>query len=284
VVSLSPAGPISRTARNQPRAYSLTGPSGTRIGCEAYGEGPPLVLIHGAFSDHRTNWALIKPLLECHFTVHVIARRGRGSTDATVGHRLEDEAEDAAALIRQVGFPVFLLGHSYGAHVALGAARILPDRVRKLVLYEAPWPRLVDDAALVPLDALARSGDWDHFAATFFAEVLAMPQADLDAMRASNDWASIVADAPATLGDLRALARYRFDPESCRGLPMPVLLQAGSESPPDFYVTDALAAVLPDAAVGVLAGQAHEGMTTAPEQYADAVRNFLMTGGRLPSS
>ena len=64
---------------------------------------------------------------------------------------------------------------------------------------------------------------------------------------------------------------------------VPVLLQVGSESPREFYVTDALAATLPDARVEVLAGQAHEGMTTAPAQYVASVLRFLRadTAARL---
>jgi hypothetical protein len=56
----------------------------------------------------------------------------------------------------------------------------------------------------------------------------------------------------------------------------PVLLQVGSESPRQLYVTDALAAVLPDVRVETLPGQAHEGMTTAPGMYAEAVTRFLL--------
>ncbi len=70
---------------------------------------------HGAFSDHRTNWEFVKPLFERQFTVCAIARRGRGETDATEGHSLEDESKDVVAVIQSVGEPVFLLGHSYGA-------------------------------------------------------------------------------------------------------------------------------------------------------------------------
>lgn len=55
-----------------------------------------------------------------------------------------------------------------------------------------------------------------------------------------------------------------------------MLLQTGSESPRDLYVTDALAAALPHATIGVLPGQAHEGMTTAPDMYLEAVRTFLL--------
>ncbi len=56
---------------------------GVSISYEKYGVGPSLVLVHGAFSDHRTNWEFVKPLLEKRFTVYAIARRGRGQTDAT---------------------------------------------------------------------------------------------------------------------------------------------------------------------------------------------------------
>ena len=30
--------------------------------------GPPLVLVHGGFSDHETNWEFVKPLFEKQFT------------------------------------------------------------------------------------------------------------------------------------------------------------------------------------------------------------------------
>ncbi len=69
---------------------------------------------------------------------------------------------------------------------------------------------------------------------------------------------------------------YSFDPEAFRSLAMPVLLQVGTESPRDLYVTDALAAVLPDVRIEALEGQAHEAMTMAPEMYANAVIGFLL--------
>ena len=82
--------------------------------------------------------------------------------------------------------------------------------------------------------------------------------------------------AVATLNDIRAFRSYRFVAEAFRDLRMPVLLQIGTESPRDLYLTDALASVLPDVRIGELEGQAHEAMTTAPELYADAVITFLL--------
>jgi hypothetical protein len=56
-----------------------------------------------------------------------------------------------------------------------------------------------------------------------------------------------------------------------------VVLQIGTESPRDLYITDALAAVLPDVRIQELTSQAHEGMTAAPEMYAEAVSRVLLS-------
>jgi pimeloyl-ACP methyl ester carboxylesterase len=255
----------------------IPSPTGATVSYETYGSGPPLVLVHGAFSDHKTNWEFVKPLFEEQFTVYAIARRGRGETEATQGHSLEDESNDVVAVIQSIGAPVFLLGHSYGAQTALAAAAQIPDRVRKLVLYEPAWPRVVGQEALARLEALAQAGDWDGLAVTFFRDQLSVPVEELNELRATELWPPIIADAQASLGDLRALSRYDFNAERFRELRVPVLLQIGTESPRDLYVTDALAAVLPDVRIQELPGQAHEGMTTAPQMYAEAVSRFLLS-------
>jgi pimeloyl-ACP methyl ester carboxylesterase len=255
----------------------IPSPTGATVSYETYGSGPPLVIVHGSFSDHKTNWQFVKPLFEEQFTVYAIARRGRGETKATQGHSLEDESDDVVAVIQSIGAPVFLLGHSYGAQTALAAAAQVPGRVRKLVLYEPAWPRVVGKEALARLEALAQAGDWDGLAVTFFRDQLSVPVEELNELRATELWPPIIADAQASLGDLRALSRYDFNAERFRELRVPVLLQIGTESPRDLYVTDALAAVLPDVRIQELPGQAHEGMTTAPRMYAEAVSRFLLS-------
>jgi pimeloyl-ACP methyl ester carboxylesterase len=254
----------------------LVAADGTIISYEKYGSGPPLVLVHGGFSDHSTNWEFIAPRVQERFTVYAIARRGRGETDATDGHSVADEGNDIAALIRMIGQPVFLLGHSYGGQCALAAALVVPDRIRKLVVYEPPWPGALKPEDIARLEMLAATRDWDQLAVTFFRDMLLVPAEEVDAVRSSGLWPPIAADARASLGDIRALARYRFDAERWRGLNVPVLLQIGSESPRHLYVTDALAAALPDSRIEALPGQAHEGMTTAPEMYAAAICKFLL--------
>jgi pimeloyl-ACP methyl ester carboxylesterase len=256
--------------------YTLKSLAGVTISYEKHGSGPPLVLVHGAFSDHRTNWEFVLPYFEKRFAVYAIARRGRGATSSTQGHSLEDEARDVAALILSIGEPVFLLGHSYGAHTALAAAALVPSKVRKLVLYEAPWPRIVRNGVLEPLASKAQAGDWNGFTISFFHQVLFVPMEELEALQRTELWPPIISDAKASLADLRALSAYRFKPESLLGLRMPVLLQIGTESPRHLYVTDKLSAILCDVRVQALDGQAHEAMTTAPEMYAKATASFLL--------
>lgn len=256
----------------------VTSPAGVKVSFERYGSGPPLVLVHGSFSTHESNWMFVRPLLEPDFTMIAVARRGRGETTATRGHSVMDEARDVALVLEALGEPAFLLGHSYGAHCAVEAAAMRPRSVRKLVVYEPVWPHILSAGAMARLEELTAAGEWDAFAVEFFRDTLLVPEAEIEAVRTSGGWPLIVSDAEASLGDLRALAAHAFQPDRFRSLHLPVLLQIGSESPRHLYVTDALAAVLPDARIEALAGQAHEGMTTAPALYADAVTRFLLGG------
>jgi len=252
----------------------LTTVSGITLSYDVFGRGPPLVLVHGSFTDHYTNWQFVSEDFAQSFTVYAIARRGRGDTEATEDHEVEDEAADVAALLARIGTPAVLLGHSYGAQVALAAARAVSECVERLVLYEPPLAGVVTDAMMERFEAHARGDDWDGFADTFFREVLGLGHEDLAELRGTPLWPQIVADARCTLHDLRAMRRYTFDPQRFAGLDVPVTLQIGSESPRALYATDALLAVLPDARVQELPGQEHDAMLTAPELYArELLRN-----------
>jgi pimeloyl-ACP methyl ester carboxylesterase len=122
---------------------------GTRIGRRTRGTGPPLVLVHGASAD-STVMSLLTPLLEPHYTVHAMDRRGRGLSGDAPTYHITLEYADIAAVVddvaRTTGQTVSLYGHSYGAVCALGAA-LLTRRVKQLFLYE---PGFGAAAALLP--------------------------------------------------------------------------------------------------------------------------------------
>ena len=75
---------------------------GTLIAFDQSGEGPPIILVIGAFNDHSTGAPLAAQLSE-HFTVFNYDRRGRGESGDTAPYAIEREFEDLAALITEVG-------------------------------------------------------------------------------------------------------------------------------------------------------------------------------------
>lgn len=256
--------------------HSVKSPSGNNVSFDSYGSGPPLVLVHGSFSTHKTNWKFAMPMLAEKFTVYAIARRGRGQTDASDSRSVMDEAADVAAILETLDEPAFLLGHSYGAHVALAAAMEREDRIAKLVLYEPPRTDIPIPEERKRLEELARAGQWDQFAERFFRNTILVPDEELEQLQGSELWPPIVADAPACLGDMHALNDYDLDIERAGNLKISVMLQYGSESPPEPFLTKSLSAVFPNVRLDELTGQAHIGMMTAPEQYATSVSLFLL--------
>jgi pimeloyl-ACP methyl ester carboxylesterase len=230
------------------------------------GAGPTLVLVHGGWSDHIDIWRAVLPALEKRFTCLTIARRGRGESSKTSGHTIDDEATDILAIIDAAGDDVYVLGHSYGARCALAAAARSP-RVSRLILYEPPG-----DVAS-PLRPVIEAGmrqEWDAMLELFMGAQMA------SAVRPTPTWNMLVRHAEATLEELHAIARARWDPGDFRALRLPVLLLKGTESPADLLVTtDELASAMPDASIAVLKGQGHMAMWTAPTEFVRCIEEFL---------
>ena len=101
---------------------------GTPIAVWRTGEGPPLVLVHGAAADHG-RWAPVLPALQERFTVLAMDRRGRGGSGDAEDYEIEREYEDVAAVVEWAGDGVDLLGHSHGGACARrGGAAHRPGR------------------------------------------------------------------------------------------------------------------------------------------------------------
>jgi pimeloyl-ACP methyl ester carboxylesterase len=259
---------------------------GTEIACWTSGQGPPLVLVHGAVADH-TRWRPLLPHLEPHARVHALDRRGRGASGDAPDYDLAREFEDVAAAVDAVaaaaGSAVDLYGHSFGGLCAFGGAALTAN-LGRLVLYEG-WPP-VDPAGheLPPgvggrLDELLAQGDRDAVVQTMFREVVRMPAAELAALRAQPAWPARVAAAPALVRELRAIPRVALDPALAARISVPTLLLTGSDSRDPFAAdVAAVAAALPDARVVVLEGQRHVADVLDPEGFARHLVGFL--GGR----
>lgn len=252
---------------------------GTPIAFWRSGSGPPLLLVHGATADHTTTWRLVLPGLERRFTVLAMDRRGRGGSGDAFDYGLHREAEDIAAIIDQVGEPVNVLGHSYGALAALEAA-LLTTNMRRLILYEGVPLRgaeLYRPGAVDRLQAILNGGDVEGMLSAMFADLMEMLPDELDMMRSRRDaWTVRLRNAPTLPRELRAETRYVFDPGRFASVRTPTLLLVGERSPPrERRNAEGVAAALPDARVGILPGQKHAAMYTAPEHFVAEVIRFL---------
>jgi pimeloyl-ACP methyl ester carboxylesterase len=105
------------------RTITAHSADGTPVRFTSYGSGPPIVLIHGAFST-SADYRLVGDMLASNHEVLLLERRGSGSpaTDLT-GARFAQDGRDIVAVLDRLDMPALLFGHSAGAVAALEATR-----------------------------------------------------------------------------------------------------------------------------------------------------------------
>ena len=184
------------------------------------------------------------------------------------------------------GSPVDLIGHSFGATVALRMALERPDLVRSLVLIEPPLfaaARAGGSAAFAPFrikhlavaEALADGRRQD--AAAMFHSLWGNGAAFADLpVRQQHYMADrmhfIAAQNPLLLEDAAGLLRYM----GLESIGVPVLLVEGSASPAIARaVQDELARRLPQVTRLVVPGAGHMVPITHPDVVAEAVMTHL---------
>jgi esterase len=113
-----------------------------RLGtCE--GEAPPAVLLHGALIGSMASWYFTcAPALARGRELVLYDLRGHGRSERRLdGYDLDQQVADLIALLDALELPlVDLVGHSFGGCVALHTARLHPERVRRLIVADAPVP------------------------------------------------------------------------------------------------------------------------------------------------
>ncbi len=109
--------------------------NGLRVYYEVYGEGEPLLLIHGGTATSQS-WASHLPAFTEHFRVFTPDSRGHGRTDnptGELGYRVM--ADDMAALVSALGLQrPLVLGYSDGGQIALELGMRYPGLARALIL------------------------------------------------------------------------------------------------------------------------------------------------------
>jgi pimeloyl-ACP methyl ester carboxylesterase len=118
---------------------------GLRLHYQRVGNGPDVVMIHG-LTGNLAVWHLrIVPLLQDEFRLLTYDLRGHGySSMPSTGYSADDMADDLLLLLDalEIQRPM-LVGHSYGADIALYFAARHPERVEQIIAIEGALPALV---------------------------------------------------------------------------------------------------------------------------------------------
>ena len=115
-----------------PNFETWRGPGG--ISVEEAGEGPPIVFVHGLGDSGPAGWPAQWPLAE-RWRLVFPHRPGYGGSPANGREDFEADAPLIAGLLDE---GAHLVGHSYGAIIALFAAALRPRAVWSLTLIEPP--------------------------------------------------------------------------------------------------------------------------------------------------
>jgi pimeloyl-ACP methyl ester carboxylesterase len=134
--------------------------NGLKLYYEVYGEGKPIVLLHGAFMTIPLNWTHIIPLFAKDRKVIVAEMQGHGRTrDISRDFSYESMADDVSGLLRHLKVDsADILGYSMGGGVAFQMAVRHPEQVRRLVVlsgtykHDGWWPDVEESFATINAD------------------------------------------------------------------------------------------------------------------------------------
>jgi pimeloyl-ACP methyl ester carboxylesterase len=251
---------------------------GTRLAVWADGDGPALVLVHGAPSDHATFDPLVQELRR-DFTTFGMDRRGSGGSGDTLPYAVEREFEDVAAVVDTVaarsGSPVALWGHSYGANPAMGGAA-RTGNVGHLILYEPSFGLRHPAGSIDAIEAAVASGDREAAIRAALVDTGAMTDAEFDDFKRSPRWPKVLAAAPTLPRECRVEHTWVYRPSQFDGIAADTLLLTGAETDAALAnLTHLAAAALPKARIRVLEGHGHFAYKTDPAMVAAIIRDHI---------
>jgi pimeloyl-ACP methyl ester carboxylesterase len=232
------------------------------------GTGEPVFCLHSS-GGSGGQWKRLSAEISNRYHVLAPDLHGHGGTSPwpyARPLRLSDEVALVEPLLTALPSPVHIIGHSYGAAVALKLALAAPARLRSLTLIEPVLFGLLDPEH-DPADYLEVSRIAEGTVGAVRAgQPAAAARLFIDYWSGAGAWAGLPDHARAVVErSIPAVARHW---EAVLGdgmtlsdlptFPVPTLLLAGDRGPrPARRVTELLAATLPEAVLGVIAGAGH---------------------------
>ena len=268
------AAASTATSQNtEPAESGYADVNGLKLYYEVYGEGKPIVLLHGSFMNIPLNWAPIIPLLARDRRVIAAEMQGHGRTrDTTRDVSYEGMADDVSGLLKHLHVDsADVMGYSMGGGIAFQVAVRHPEQVRRLVVlsgayaHDGWWPDVEASFATINAAMFKGSPLQEHYEslgndpAHFPEFVKKVISIDLKPYDWSRDVKAIQAPMFIALGDADGI-RYEHALE---------LFQAkGGGKMGDIHG-------LPESRLAVLPGTTHIGMMQRVSWLVPMITDFL---------
>lgn len=271
---------------DEDRIHRAVSADGTEIAGRVYGQGPPLVLVHGSLEDGDLDWDAMLPFLTERFTCYLMSTRSRGLSGESTDLSPERRLEDVTAFIGSIGRPVNLVGESDGGALALGATAST-DAVSAVAVHEPVVFEVLGETDATRLeDTITRVSDTAENgrlaeAARIFSELVANHD-EQAALSASGYFEECARYIPTFLQELeqgtQAQGPSPTDPTILAKITAPVLLLHGARSALHDFFADGVRHVAdhaPHTQVRELPASGHFGVTFAPEPIAHELLKFF---------
>ena len=271
----------------------------TRLFVEERGRGYPLLLLHGAPGaiDHRFFGNYLDPLCDQYRLILVDARNhGRSEPAPQCTWNFEQFVHDVSALARAMKLGRYaVLGHSYGAFVALQHAVSFPgDAAQVIISNGVPSTRFLWQHVERSLREFVPESLRDQIAASWEREKTTRTAGDVATLlheqmpfHFANPRDPRIANfekvaAPASFGPdmLRHFAAQGYGPFDCEArltrIKQPLLVLAGRHDRTcSIEAAEAIARGVLGSEMVIFEGSGHLPFVEEQERYVEIVRNFL---------
>jgi pimeloyl-ACP methyl ester carboxylesterase len=251
------------------------------------GTGAGVVCIHSNAST-SAQWRGLMDLLAPRFRVFAPDSYDAGKSPHWPSDRvihLRDEVGLVEPVLTRAGSPLALVGHSYGAAIALIAALADPGRVRAMALYEPTLFALLDAERPQPNEADGiRTAVAEAGVALDAGNQDAAAERFIDYWTGPGTWTRIPEQRKlpiaASVTNVRRWGHALFtEPtplKAFRSLDVPVLYMVGKRSTPSAHgVARLLVKTLPQVEVVEFENLGHMGPVTHPDLVNEAIAQFL---------